>query len=367
MVVMVTGAAGAQVFVQQASGHHGHAVARVRARYVQRHRVKAGEHPHVRNDSRVILTVAVAVRRNLVDDIDMESRAAVHHSLGVLGHLAVQLVVGGIVAVIYGVKIACTDAAAAAHTFAVVDARFAVFIKSNGSVRAVFHAHAAAPANAFVHVRLTRAMHVHLSCARTAAHADILDGAAEARALVPFEVGQRNEYIRIHHGAADMGLPDVFAAAHGHVHLIRPLQAVCNNDLAAGGKWRKPVFISRFDMVQRIFAAPHIQRVAVCQKRAAAQLFHGVRNGLCKIGPQVRKVARFAEMDFDSGIFILKIDLSDARFEDQPLEFLLQVRARQRTHVCKIYFRGFHSCSLTFSVQLCAVPHLRGAFLPLLS
>ena len=36
-------------------------------------------------------------------------------------------------------------------------------------------------------------------------------------------------------------------------------------------------------------------------------------------------------MDFDSGIFILKIDLSDARFEDQPLEFLLQVRARQRT------------------------------------
>lgn len=51
------------------------------------------------------------------------------------------------------------------------------------------------------------------------------------RALVPFEVGQRNEYIRIHHGAADMGLPDVFAAAHGHVHLIRPLQAVCNNDL----------------------------------------------------------------------------------------------------------------------------------------
>ena len=164
-----------------------------------------------------------------------------------------------------------------------------------------------------------------------------------------------------------MGLPDVFAAAHGHVHLIRPLQAVCNNDLAAGGKWRKPVFISRFDMVQRIFAAPHIQRVAVCQKRAAAQLFHGVRNGLCKIGPQVRKVARFAEMDFDSGIFILKIDLSDARFEDQPLEFLLQVCARQRTHVCKIYFRGFHSCSLTFSVQLCAVPHLRGAFLPLLS
>ena len=79
-------------------GITGMRVARVRAQATSSATgSKLANMPHVRDDGRVVLPVAVAVRRNLVDDIDMESRAAVHHSLGVLGHLAVQLVVGRVV------------------------------------------------------------------------------------------------------------------------------------------------------------------------------------------------------------------------------------------------------------------------------
>ena len=71
----------------EAHGVHRLAVHRVGAGHVDGHRIKGGEHAHIRHDGRVVLGVAVAVGRDLVYDVDVEVGTAVHHGLGILGDL----------------------------------------------------------------------------------------------------------------------------------------------------------------------------------------------------------------------------------------------------------------------------------------
>ena len=66
-------------------------VYRVGAGHVQGHRVKAGEHTHVGDDGRVVLRMTVAVGRHVDDQADVEAGPPVHHRLGILGDLAVQI------------------------------------------------------------------------------------------------------------------------------------------------------------------------------------------------------------------------------------------------------------------------------------
>ena len=105
----------------------------------------------------------------------------------------------------------------------------------------------------------------------------------------PFEVGQRNEYIRIHHGAADMGPSRMYSPPRtGTSTSSVPFRPSGNNDLAVG-KMAKTRFAAAASIWSSAFyGAPH--SVSPSVKRAARlQLFHGVRNGLCKIGPAGKK------------------------------------------------------------------------------
>ena len=338
VVVMVARALPGEVFIQQGARYHRHGVARIGAGHVQRNGVKAGKHAHIGNDGGVIFRMAVAVGRHLVHNIDVKSRAPVHHSLGILGHFAVQLVIGSVVGGIYRIEIARANAAPAAHALCMVNARLVRFVKGDGAVGAVFHARPARTAQGLIHRGLAGRMHIHLARARAAAHAHVFHRAAKARALVPFEMRKRNKHVRVHHGAPNQRVLDVLAALHGHSHLVCALQAVCNDNLAAGGKGRIAVFIGGVHMVQRILAPAHIQCVAVCQKRLAAQGLHHVGHRLGKIRAQVGKIARFAEVDFDGGIFVFEIYGLKARAAHQFFQLLLQVGARAGTHIGKIYF-----------------------------
>ena len=76
---------------------------------------------------------------------------------------------------------------------------------------------------------------LHFSGPAAAAHADVLQRAAEARLLVALEMAQGDEHVGVHHGPADPGLLHIFAAAHRHLRLVVALEAVGDDDLAAGG------------------------------------------------------------------------------------------------------------------------------------
>src|SRR5699024_4384765 len=151
---------------------------------------------------------------------DMEARPSVHDRLGVLRDLAVEHDVGLVVAAADRVGRAHADAAAAADAFVVVDMRLCVR-DGDGVVRADAGAHAAAHAGVLVDLRLARVVLLHLARARAAAHADVLERAAEARSLMALEVGQGDEYIRVHNGLPDLGLLDVLAALDRYIGLVR--------------------------------------------------------------------------------------------------------------------------------------------------
>ena len=102
-------------------------VHRVDTGHVQRHGIEGGEHTHIGHDGHVVLAAAVAVGGHVDDQRDVEAGPAVHHRLGVLGDLVVEIG-GALVPVdLHGVLRTDGDAASAAHALVVVDVRLAVF------------------------------------------------------------------------------------------------------------------------------------------------------------------------------------------------------------------------------------------------
>ena len=86
---------------------------------VECYRVKGGGDADVRDERDVVFKMAVAVRRNVGDDGDMEARAAIDDRQGILSHLLVEVVEGGVVVRADGIEGADADAAAAADAFVV--------------------------------------------------------------------------------------------------------------------------------------------------------------------------------------------------------------------------------------------------------
>ena len=220
--------------IQLGAGHDGLGVDGIGAGQVQRHRVKGGEHTHIGDNGQVILGMAVAVGAHVPHQRDVEIGPSVQNRLGVLGNLAVQhgggLGVGGV----DGPHRAGVDAPATAHALRPVDVHDAA-LQLGAFVGTVLGAGAAA--NAFFGVHLGAALAVHLPLAGigAAAHAQVLHGAAEAGFLMALEVVQGNDDIGIHDGPADFGGLYVLAAHHGHIHIVGALQAVGDENMAAGG------------------------------------------------------------------------------------------------------------------------------------
>ena len=215
-------------------------------------------------------------------------------------------------------------------------------------VGADLDAAAAADAGILVDEGLARGVHLHLAGAGTAAHADVLQRAAEAGALVPLEVRQRDEHVGVHDGAADLGFLHIGAALHGDQGLVGALQAVGDDDVAAGGKGRKTVGVGRVDVVQRVLAPAHIQRVAVGQEGLAAQFLDHLGHHRRVVGAQEGQVARLAEMDLDGGEFVGEVDLADPGGLDETFEFLGQVLVKRRAQIGEIYFGCRHGMPPVF-------------------
>ena len=184
-------------------------------------------------------------------------------------------------------------------------------------------------------------MHFHLARAGAAAHAEILDRAAEARRFVALEVRQRDHDIRVHQRTADLGGGDVFAV-HGDVDVVRALQTVGDQQVAADGIGVEAVLIGGFQMVEGVFPAADIERVAVGQEGLAAELLDEVDDGAGVIRAEIGEIARLAEMQLDRDILALQRELVHAGRQEQARELLLQVFAHIGVEIGKIDLRAFH-------------------------
>ena len=164
---------------------------------------------------------------------------------------------------------------------------------------------------------------------------------------MPLEVVERNDDIGVHDGAPDPRLLEQFAVRHRHGNIVGPLEAVADDDVTAGRVGRKSVEISGLDMFESVFPGADIEGIAVGEEGAAAALLDLVRDGAGEVGAQEREVARLAEVNFNRGETILKIDRIDSGPFDQCGEFLLEVLPfRANPHIGEIYFCFFHGCLL---------------------
>ena len=101
-------------------------------------------------------------------------------------------------------------------------------------VRAAFlRAATTAAAKLLVDADLARRMLLHLARAAAAAHADVLDRAAEARLLVPLEVREADEDVGVHDGAADLRRLQHAGVLDRHFEFVRAAQTVADDDLTA--------------------------------------------------------------------------------------------------------------------------------------
>ena len=290
----------------------------------------------------------------------MEGRAVIADCGGVFGHLAVQHLVGAVALGIDGVEVAGTDAAAAALALVLVDDSLVLLVVCNGVGAALLGAAVAAAAQALLHGRVAGSVLLHLARAGAAAHADVLDGTAEAGGLVALEVGQADEDVRIHDGAADLSRLAVFAVGHRHLDFIGAAQAVADEDLTAGGHGPEAVLLRTGQMLQRILAAARIQRVAVGQEGQTALLPAQVCHHLGVVGAEERQVAQLAKVHLDGHEPAVHINGFDARREAQAAQLIRQAGAHRTAEIRKVNSRSFHCSLLLFWLNHAALPRRRG-------
>ena len=198
----------------------------VRAGLIQRHRVKGRKDADIRQDGSIVLAVAVAVGADVLHQRNMEAGTACAYGSRVLGHFAVQHLIGAVALGIDSVKVAGTDAAAAALALGLINDGLVVCIIGDGIGAALLGAAVAAAAQALLHLRVSGGVLYHLARAGAAAHADVLESTAETGGFVALEMGQADKDICVHDGAADLCRLAVFAVRHRHLCFIGAAQAV---------------------------------------------------------------------------------------------------------------------------------------------
>ena len=167
----------------------------------------------------------------------------------------------------------------------------------------------------------------------------------KAGGLVALEVGQADEHIRVHDGAADLGGLAVFAAGHRHLHLIGAAQAVADEHLTAGGHGPEAVELGAGQMFQRVFAAAGVQGVAVGQKGHTPLLLAQVGHHLGVVGPQKGQVAQLTKMHFDGHELALHVQLTDPGRQAQAAELFQQAGAHGTAEIGIINVGCFHGVS----------------------
>ena len=95
-------------------------------------------------------------------------------------------------------------------------------------------------------------------------------------------------------------------------------------------------------MLKRILSAAGVHRVAVRQERLAAQLLDHIDHRARIVRAQEAEVAQLAEVHLDGDEFAVHVNLTDARFFDEPLELGRHALAQRCSEIRKVYFRFFH-------------------------
>ena len=118
-----------------------------------------------------------------------------------------------------------------------------------------------------------------------------------------FKMIHGDKDIRIHDGTTDLGFFDIFSAFHRDIYLVCSFQAIGDQHVAARVIRVKPVLICTLQVIERIFSAAYIQRVAVCQERFAAKIGDQIHHGTGVIWTQESQIARLSKMNLDRHIF----------------------------------------------------------------
>ena len=321
-------------------------------------RVEAREHADIVDDRRVVFGMAIAVGADIHSQRNVEAGTILDNGLGVLGDLTVEHVGRGFIAGLDGVLVAHADAAAAAHAAIVVDSghvhrassaagklALAGAIERDSVVRADLFAGMAANAVLGRDVRLAGGMLLHLAGTAAASHAQVLHGAAKTGLLMTLKVGEANHDIGIHERLTDLGLVHILAALNRDERLVGALEAVGDDDLATRGIRGKAVLVGGVDVLERVFAATDIERVAVGEEGLAAQLLDDIRDGAGVVGAQKAQVAQLAKVNLDSDELVLKVDLLNSGVTDEALEFVELALASMRAQVGEVHLSGCCGCS----------------------
>ena len=98
------------------------------------------------------------------------------------------------------------------------------------------------------------------------------------------------------------------------------------------------ILIGALDVVQSVFAAAHIERVAVGQERLSAQIFYHVHHSAGVVGAEIGQVARLSEMNLDGDVFVFQIHRGKTCFSEQAFQLHLQGVACSDAQVRAVYF-----------------------------
>ena len=159
------------------------------------------------------------------------------------------------------------------------------------------------------------------------------------------KVGEANHDVGVHERLTDLCLAHVLTALDRDERLVGTLEAVGDDDLAARGIRGKAVLVGGIDVLERVFAAAHIERVAVGEEGLAAQLLHDVCDGAGVVGAQKAQVAQLAKVNLDGDKLVLEVDLLNAGAANEALEFVELALASMRAQVGKVHLSGCCGCS----------------------
>ena len=221
--------------IQLAAGNDGLLQHSFCAGQIQCDGIEGCKHTHIGNDRQIVVVIAVAAGAHIPHQADVEMGAAIQHCFGVFSDLVAQQFVGILIGGMDRLDGTLTDAAATTGALCQVNVHLAVILQNGCAMGAAIGADTATYAVFLVYHGTASGVHFLFALKRTAAHADILQRTAEAGSLVTLEMVQGDENVGIHYGTADLGFLHVLATHYGDSNIVSALQAVGNNDLAAGG------------------------------------------------------------------------------------------------------------------------------------
>ena len=160
-------------------------------------------------------------------------RASIHNRLGILGHTTIEQFGSLLVLEADSIEITCTQTTATPDTIIGIHPHLTtLLVKLQTIIGTLRHTLLATTTQLLINLRLTAAMLLGLSCARTASHAYIFNSTSEACHFVTFEVRKTDKDVGIHHCAANLCALDINTSIYRHINIVGTLKAVAYQDRA---------------------------------------------------------------------------------------------------------------------------------------